>query len=117
MKRLAAQIARELAAHKHCGVYEDDLSRAFPYPDKLRQVKIEHFATEHNWRLRFYHEGLCAIFDNDPAAKANCGQVSPRELVMRANHALEQSIKLILQRYLRCERIRERMASNHAPWN
>ena len=62
MKTLAKQIAQELQAEKHCAVYEEDLSRVWP-PTPNRESKIRQFAEINGWQLRFYKEGLCAIFD------------------------------------------------------
>jgi len=53
----------ELTTENHCAVYEDELKRVWPRKDKARQAKIETFAASNGWRLRFYHVGICAIFD------------------------------------------------------
>ena len=66
MKVLASRIARELKKAKHCGIYEPDLSRAWPNGTP-REAEIADFATRYGWRLRYYKEGFCAIFDADPA--------------------------------------------------
>lgn len=66
MKVLASRIADELKRAKHYAVYESDLRRIWPPSDKEREAKIAQFATERGWRLRFYSEGLCAIFDKKP---------------------------------------------------
>ena len=66
MEVLANQIAKELRESKQCGVYEPELSRAWPADGKPRQIKIAAFAGRHGWRLRYYKEGFCAIFDKDP---------------------------------------------------
>jgi hypothetical protein len=62
MRKLASHIQKELEIAKHCGVYEAELSRVWP-SKKDREAKIKAFARKHGWRLRFYREGLCAIFD------------------------------------------------------
>lgn len=66
MEPLAQRIDRELARRTECGIYEDVLSIFWPLPDAGREDKIKRFATDHGFRLRFYREGLCAIFDRSP---------------------------------------------------
>jgi hypothetical protein len=65
MKTLAAQIERQLQTGdwKHCAVYEEELRRIWPLTEKDREAKIAQFANEYGFRLRFYKQGLCAIFD------------------------------------------------------
>jgi hypothetical protein len=67
MKILARQIATELKAAKHRGVYEPELSRVWPYDSKRREAEILSFAKQHGWRLRFFKDGFCAIFDTGPS--------------------------------------------------
>jgi hypothetical protein len=66
MKILASRIAKELKKAEHCGIYEPELSRAWPPNGISREAKIAHFAKKNGWRLRYYKEGFCAIFDKDP---------------------------------------------------
>ena len=72
MKTLASQIERELQADKwkHCAVYENDLIRLWPLDDPEREAKIGQFAEEHGFRLRFYRQGMCAIFDKLPRGRS-----------------------------------------------
>jgi hypothetical protein len=49
--------------------YEDELKRLWPINQKEREAKIAQFANEYGFRLRFYSEGLCAIFDEWPRRK------------------------------------------------
>ena len=63
MKILARQIANELKKAKHCAVYEPDLKRVWPDNGRTREAKVALFAEQNGWRLRFYKDGLCAIFD------------------------------------------------------
>jgi len=65
MRKLLQQIKRELKTAKHCAVYEEELSRVWPEDGNLRESKIARFA-EDSFRLRFYRDGLCAIFDREP---------------------------------------------------
>jgi hypothetical protein len=67
MKILASRIANELKKAKHCAIYEPDLARVWPSNGKKREAKVALFAEQHGWRLRFYKEGFCAIFDKPPA--------------------------------------------------
>jgi hypothetical protein len=42
------------------------LSRVWPPNGTSREAEITYFAEQHGWRLRFYKEGFCAIFDKAP---------------------------------------------------
>jgi hypothetical protein len=66
MKILASRIAKELRKAKHCGVYEPELSRVWPPNGVSREAELAQFAKRHGWRLRYYKEGFCAIFDKEP---------------------------------------------------
>ena len=68
MKILASRIDKELKKAKHCAVYEPDLSRVWPHDRKMREAQVASFAKAHGWRLRYYKDGFCAIFDKDPVA-------------------------------------------------
>ena len=68
MKILASRIAKELEEAKHCAVYEPDLSRVWPDEGRPREAQIASFAKLNGWRLRFYKDGFCAIFDKEPVA-------------------------------------------------
>ena len=68
MKRLASRIARELKKAKHCAVYDRDLARVWPPHGGAPEAKVARFAKQNGWRLRFYKEGFCAIFDKAPSA-------------------------------------------------
>jgi hypothetical protein len=72
MKTLAKQIERELekeiAEIGHCAIYEPDLQRIWPL-NTDRRAKIEQFAKEHGFKLSFYKEGLCAIFEKHSPRK------------------------------------------------
>jgi len=68
MKILASRIAQELKKAKHCAVYEPDLSRVWPDDGRPREGQIASFAKLNGWRLRYYKDGFCAIFDKDPVA-------------------------------------------------
>ena len=66
IRKLSQQIKRELKTAKHCAIYEEELSRVWPDDGNLREPKVARFAEDHGFRLRFYHDGLCAIFDKEP---------------------------------------------------
>jgi hypothetical protein len=68
---LARQIEREMHHAKkdpflyqdeHCALYENDLASICPRKDKDRRKKLVEFAKQYGFRLRFYREGLFAIF-------------------------------------------------------
>jgi hypothetical protein len=63
MKILVSRIARELEKAKHFAVYEPDLTRLWPPHGRAPEAKVALFAKQNGWRLRFYKEGFCAIFD------------------------------------------------------
>jgi hypothetical protein len=65
MRNLVRQIKRELKTAKHCAIYEEELSRVCP-DENQREPKVARFAEDHGFRLRFYRDGLCAIFDKGP---------------------------------------------------
>ena len=67
MQLLASQIAEELKKAKHCAIYEPDLTRVWPINGKAREAKVALFAQQNGWRLRFYKDGFCAIFDKEPS--------------------------------------------------
>jgi len=67
MKILASQIAKELERANHCAVYEPDLTRVWPDGSNDREAKVALFAKQNGWRLRFYKDGFCAIFDKMPS--------------------------------------------------
>jgi hypothetical protein len=68
VKALANRIKSELRRGEwgHCAVYESDLKRVWPLYERDRETKIEQFAKRYGFRLRFYRQGLCAIFDEWP---------------------------------------------------
>jgi hypothetical protein len=65
MRKLLSQIKRELKTAKHCAVYDEELSRVWPDANQ-RESKVTQFARDNDFRLRFYRDGLCAIFDKEP---------------------------------------------------
>jgi hypothetical protein len=52
-----------LYENEHCALFENDLKQICPRNDKDRKKKLAEFAAQYGFRLRFYHEGLFAIFD------------------------------------------------------
>lgn len=69
MRKLAHVIEQELRKANHCAIYEDQLNRVWPRDGKRREAQIARFAHKHGWRLRYYHEGFCAIFDKEPTGR------------------------------------------------
>jgi hypothetical protein len=43
--------------------YEEELSRVWPEDRKRGEQQTAQLAEDHRLRLRFYRDGLCAIFD------------------------------------------------------
>jgi len=70
MRKLLRQIKRELKTARHCAVYEEELTRVWPDDRDQREPKIARFAEDHGFRLGFYRDGLCAIFDKEPAERS-----------------------------------------------
>ena len=65
MRQLLRQIKRELKKANHCAVYEEELTRLWPDGNQ-REPEVARFAEENGLRLRFYRDGLCAVFDEEP---------------------------------------------------
>jgi len=70
MRKLLRQINRELKTAKHCAIYEEELNRVWPNDGNQREPKIARFAEDNCFRLPFYRDGLCAIFDREPGERA-----------------------------------------------
>jgi hypothetical protein len=68
MKILASRITKELKKAKHYAVYDPELTRIWPCNGTAHDAEVAFFAKQHGWRLRFYKEGFCAIFDRAPPA-------------------------------------------------
>jgi hypothetical protein len=51
-----------LYLNEHCALFENDLGYICPRNDKDRKKKLAKFAAQYGFRLRFYREGLFAIF-------------------------------------------------------
>jgi hypothetical protein len=69
MKILAQTIRHRLKAdtgkYGHCAIYEEQLQRVWPIDEVNRKTKIAQFAKEHGFRLVYYKQGLCAMFEAD----------------------------------------------------
>ena len=67
MKILAGVIRRRLRLEPgkfgHCAIYEPELQRVWPINEENRKAKIVRFAKEQGFRLAYYKQGLCAIFE------------------------------------------------------
>jgi hypothetical protein len=66
MRKLLRHIRRERKTAKHCAIYEEELTRVWPDNRSQRKPKVARFAEDHGFRLQFYRDGLCAIFDKEP---------------------------------------------------
>ena len=64
-----ANCKRQVGKLGHCAIYEDELKRLWPINQEDREAKIAQFAMHYGFRLRFYRQGLCAIFDKWPPQK------------------------------------------------
>ena len=66
VKILASKIERELETQTeklgHCVIYEEELQRIWPLDEENRERKVAQFARDCGFHLRFYKDGLCAIF-------------------------------------------------------
>ena len=78
MRKLLQQIKCELKTAKHCAVYEEELSRIWPAGNQ-REPKVRRFASDNGFRLRFYRDGLCAIFDKGPETETEKDPERERE--------------------------------------
>jgi hypothetical protein len=67
MNTLAKEIERRMhGVWRHCIIRDKDLERIWPIHEEDREEKIAQFAKKYGFRLRFYQEGMCAIFDKWP---------------------------------------------------
>jgi len=82
--KTAAELARQIECgmhraakdwacyeNEHCALYESDLEHICPRKEKDRKRKLLKFAEQYGFRLKFYHEGACAIFCKRPSPVAN----------------------------------------------
>jgi hypothetical protein len=71
MRRLVHRIKKELQRAKHCAVYDDELNRVWSFNGKRWESEIARFAQNHEWRLRYCHDGFRAIFDKKPGTRGD----------------------------------------------
>ena len=78
MRTLARHIENELqnGIWSHCAIYEDELQLFWPMEAPYREVRIAAFAARYGFRLRFYHKGMCAIFDRQPDDGVSLGRAT-----------------------------------------
>jgi hypothetical protein len=71
MRTLASKIQRELEVREaeRYAAYENELQRIWPLNEENRKSKIEQFAKEYGFRLAYYKQGLCSIFQKDSPPK------------------------------------------------
>jgi hypothetical protein len=70
-KRIRRELERETAKIGHCTIYEDELQRLWPIDEENRKQKIAHFANENGFKLTFYKQGLCAVFERKSPGDSN----------------------------------------------
>jgi len=51
-----------LYLNEHCALFEKDLQCICPQTEKDRKKKLAEFAAQYGFRVRFYRQGLFAIF-------------------------------------------------------
>jgi hypothetical protein len=56
----------EVREAEHYAAYENELQCTWALSEENLKAKIEQFAKEHGFRLAFYKQGLCAIFQKEP---------------------------------------------------
>ena len=67
-----------LYQNEHCALFENDLQYICPRNDKDRKKKLAEFAAQYGFRLRFYRQGLFAIFGKrTPALVCDAGAFLP----------------------------------------
>jgi hypothetical protein len=64
-----------LYENEHCALFENDLKYICPRNDKDRKKKLAQFAVQYGFRLKFYCEGLFAIFGKRMPPVLNKGAV------------------------------------------
>jgi hypothetical protein len=81
MRTLARYIERELESGEwpDYTIYEEGLQRLWAGNEKDREKKIRRFAKKYGFRLRFYKEGLCAVFDRPRAVKVTKTRARDRQ--------------------------------------
>jgi hypothetical protein len=68
-RRIQQRLEEQTAEIGHCAIYEHELQRLWPLNLQNRKSRIEQFAKEYGFKLSFYKEGLCAIFEKDSPRK------------------------------------------------
>jgi len=66
--RIKQKLEEDTAEIGHCAIYEHELQRVWPLDEENRRVKIAQFAKEFGFKLSFYKQGLCAIFEKESTA-------------------------------------------------
>jgi len=67
MRTLAAHIDEQIQANRwgHGAAYEEQLQRLWSMNMDNRKAAIEQFGKEHGFRLIYYRNGICAIFEKE----------------------------------------------------
>lgn len=64
-RELTGKIASRLESHQHCTIFENDLSRFFPYIEKEREKRyaaIKDYAKRHGRRATILDPGIRVTF-------------------------------------------------------
>ena len=64
---MTAKIKTRLKTHKHCTIFENELSRVWPYAEKEREkrfARINAFAKVHGWSATILDSGVRVTFRN-----------------------------------------------------
>jgi hypothetical protein len=127
MRRLASKIKHELEVHEaeHYAAYENELQRIWPLDEENRKSRIEQFAKEYGFRLAYYKQGLCAIFQKirDQSSQTrtlpflrNTGVAIPSNPNPLRRHRLSQNRLQNLCRQIRCQ-FRRKLESGISCWH
>jgi hypothetical protein len=70
MRKLALRVAKGLENSDYCAIHDPELTRI--WPDKPnREIAIYKFAGRYGWRVRFYKDGSCVVFEKEPPSQRN----------------------------------------------
>jgi hypothetical protein len=91
MELLAQKISERLTRRKWCTIFENELSRAWPYIDREREkrkAQIQAFAKAHGWSATILDPGMRVTF-----RKRDPEMADKRELAGTTSHFLSAAYK------------------------